>query len=60
MRGGVLDPLDGIKHALGQPVIAHGTVISLYVGILLRLPWLDMLDADMTLLGPVRVKILVA
>jgi len=37
---------------MGQPIVAHGPVVTLHVSVLLRLAWLDEIDADAAPGGP--------
>lgn len=46
----VSDLLDVLKQVLTQPVVAHSTIVSLHVGVLLRLARLDVVDTNPVLL----------
>lgn len=51
--GGVfLDVLDAIEQVMGQPVVSHGSVIPLNIGILLRLARLNEFEVDAATLRP--------
>lgn len=47
-----LDFLDGLEQVLPQPVIAHCPVVTLDIGVLLRITGLDMLKPNAALLRP--------
>ena len=48
----VLGLLDGFNDVLVEPFVANRAVVSLDVGVLLRLAGLDVLDRDAPFLGP--------
>ena len=48
----VLGLLDGFDDVLVEPLMPNGAVVTLDVGVLLRLAGLNVLDGDLPLLGP--------
>ena len=44
--GKFLDFVERFKEVVRQPIVAHGPVVTLDVGILLRLAWLDEINTD--------------
>jgi hypothetical protein len=52
VSGSVLHLFDGIEQSLIEPVVAHGSVVTFNVSVLLRLAGLDVGELDATLLCP--------
>jgi len=50
--GKFLDLVERFKEMVSQPIVAHGPVVALHVSVLLRLTWLDEVDADSASGGP--------
>ena len=50
--GKFLDFVEHVKEMVRKPVVADGPVVTLHVGVLLGLAWLDEIDADSTAGGP--------
>jgi len=41
-----MDLVERFKKMVSQPIVAHCSVVALYVSALLRLAWLDKIGAD--------------
>ena len=52
MCGVILCLLDGFDDVLVEPFVPDGAVVSLDVGVLLRLAWLDVLDRNPMFFSP--------
>src|SRR3546814_8627108 len=52
----VLHLFDRVEEGAGQPGVAHGAVVALHVGVLLRLARLDVLDPDVLSFRPVQKR----